>query len=262
MRSLGYGAAFCPLEGAVDDDTVRAYAQAAENADLVIAEVLGPRTLEFNPLDADDAKRKAAVEYGQQQLDLAERIGARCLVNISGSRGEHSHAVSPDNFSEDGKALVVDTVREIIDGVKPTRTFYTIEHVPWMYPYSVDSYLELVDAVDRKQFAIHLDATNLISSALDYYGHVELLRSAFRRWGSLIKSCHAKDFKMAAALTVKIDEVRPGLGDFDYRAFLPEVENLDPDLPVLLEHLPDDDEYTKATEYVRSVADELGVTLR
>jgi len=43
----------------------------------------------------------------------------------------------------------------IIDAVQPTRTFYTLETMPWMYPDSPQSYLRLLQAVDRRQFAVH-----------------------------------------------------------------------------------------------------------
>jgi len=38
LRRLGYGAAYCPLPSSADDSTVRAYADAAATANIVIAE--------------------------------------------------------------------------------------------------------------------------------------------------------------------------------------------------------------------------------
>ena len=54
-------------------------------------------------------------------------------------------------------ADVETTVREIIDAVRPTRAFYTLEPMPWAYPDSVDSYLRLIAAIDRRAFGVHLD---------------------------------------------------------------------------------------------------------
>ena len=56
-----------------------------------------------------------------------------------------------------------------------------------------------------------------------------------------------------------LDEVRPGLGSLDYRTFLRELDKLDPDTPLLLEHLPAEEEYALAARYVRSVAQEIGI---
>jgi sugar phosphate isomerase/epimerase len=77
-----------------------------------------------------------------------------------------------------------------------------------------------------------------------------------------IKSCHAKDITLAPKLTVHLDEVRPGLGKLDYRAFLLELDKLDADVPVMLEHLSTEEDYIYAGDYVRSVANEIGVHLK
>ena len=67
--------------------------------------------------------------------------------------------------------MIVETIRSIIDAVKPTRTFFTLETMPWAYPDSPDTYLRLFKAIDRKQFAVHLDPVNLVCSPQRYYGN-------------------------------------------------------------------------------------------
>jgi len=156
----------------------------------------------------------------------------------------------------------VETVRGIIDAVKPSRTFYTLEPMPWMYPDSVESYLRLIEAIDRERFAVHLDPVNLVCSPQRYYNNGALIRECFARLGPYIKSCHAKDIVLSEKLTVHLDEVRPGLGNLDYGVFLRELDRLDPDTPLMLEHLQTAEEYALATEYVRSVAQEVGVAIR
>ena len=63
-------------------------------------------------------------------------------------------------------------------------------------------------------------------------------------------------------LNRKLDEVRPGTGGLDYVTLLKELDRLEPDTPLLLEHLPSQDEYAKAAEHVRSVARQIGVAFR
>jgi sugar phosphate isomerase/epimerase len=157
--------------------------------------------------------------------------------------------------------LIVQTVREIIDAVQPKRTFYTLETMPWMYPDSADSYLELIRAIDRERFAVHLDVVNLICSPQRFFGNAALIGECVAKLGPQIKSCHAKDIALADRLTVHLDEVRPGLGGLDYRTLLLELNGLDPDLPLMLEHLPTEQEYGEAAGFVRTVAREVGVEL-
>jgi len=257
VQRRGYRAAYCPVGPDADAATILAYAEAAKRADIVIAEC-GAWS---NPLSADEGTRRAAIAKCQAMLALADAIGARCCVNIAGSRGEKWDGPHAADLTRDTFDLIVQTVREIIDAVKPVRTFYTLETMPWMVPDSADSYLELIRAIDRERFAVHLDVVNLICSPQHYFANAALIRECVAKLGPQIKSCHAKDITLADRLTVHLDEVRPGLGGLDYRTLLRELNGLDSDLPLMLEHLPAEADYDQAASYVRSVARELSVEL-
>ena len=257
VRALGYSAAYCPLKEDADDATVSAYAEAARDADLVIAEV-GAWS---NPLSPDTEVRGKALDLCKARLALADRIDARCCVNICGSRGEQWDGHHPYNLTDETLALIVDTVRELIDAVNPTRAAYTLETMPWMYPDSVESYQRLLYAISRPAFAVHFDPVNLINSPQRYYASGELIRDFVARMGPHIRSVHVKDITMSGKLTVHLDECRPGLGNLDHRTLLKELDPLGPDLPVMLEHLPSPEEYAAAAAHLRRVAAETGVAL-
>ena len=138
---------------------------------------------------------------------------------------------------------------------------YTLETMPWMYPDSPQSYLELMEVIDRKNVAVHLDPVNLINCPARYFGNAEFLRECFALLGSQIVGVHAKDILLRDNLTVHLDEVRPGLGSLDYGVFLTEMAKLPSDTPFMLEHLPNEDEYAQAAASVRSVATALGIFL-
>lgn len=257
VKQHGYRAAYCPVDARTDEATVKAFADAAQRHDIVIAEV-GAWS---NPISADDAKRKEAIAHCQTQLALAERIGARCCVNITGSRGEQWDGPHPDNLTSETFELIVETTREIIDAVKPTRTFYTLETMPYLYPDSPQNYVRLMEAIDRSACAVHLDPVNLINCPERYFDNSQFLRECFQLLGGRIRSVHAKDVTMRSTLLVHLDEVRPGLGTLDYATFLREMDKLDPDTPFMLEHLPNAEEYALAADYVRQVAAQTGVSL-
>lgn len=252
----GYTAAYCPLKDATNADLVRAYADAAQKNDIVIAEV---GAFGNNPICPDDQIRKKGIETCAAKLALADEIGARCCVNVAGSRSDQWAGPHEDNYGDDTFDLIVQSVRTIIDAAKPKRAFYALEMMPWIYPDSPDSNLELIRAIDRPQFAVHLDPVNIINSPRRYYKNADLIRNCFVKLGPYIKSCHAKDILLHDKLTVHLDEVRPGLGNLDYRTFLTELTKLDPDTPLMLEHLKGEAEYAAAAEHVRGVARECGV---
>jgi sugar phosphate isomerase/epimerase len=258
LKREHYSAAYCPVSADADAATIRAYAKAAEKADVVIAEV-GAWS---NPLSADEATRTAALEKCQTQLALADEIGARCCVNIAGSRGEPWDGPHPANLTDETFDMIGETVRAIIDAVKPRRTYYTLDPMPWMYPDTVANYLRLIAAIDRSRFGVHVDVVNVINSPQRYFDNAAIIREWFAKLGPYIKSCHAKDTLLSTKLTTHLDEVRPGLGYLDYGTLLRELNKLDPDTPLMIEHLHAEEDYCLSAEYIRGVATEAGLAFR
>jgi len=253
----GYRAAFCPVAQDVDNETIKAYADAASKADILIAEV-GAWS---NPLGPNPADASAALEKCKASLALADKIGARCCVNIAGSCGKKWDGPDAADLTEETLDRIVVVVCDIIDTVKPTRSFYTLETMPWMYPDSPDAYLRLIKAIDRKGFAVHLDPVNLVCSPQRYFANRRLIEECFEKLGEHIKSCHAKDILLRDNLTVHLDEVRPGQGKLDYPTFLRGLSRLDASIPLMLEHLPNEEEYRAAASHIRGVAANEGMSL-
>ncbi len=108
---------------------------------------------------------------------------------------------------------VVEVTRKIIDAVKPTRTFFALEAMPWAFPYSSDTYLQLLKAIDRERFGVHLDPVNMITSPQDYYRNGALIKEMFAKLGPHIKSCHAKD------ITLREDNYIPQLDEIQGRTW-------------------------------------------
>ncbi|MEE9370177.1 MAG: sugar phosphate isomerase/epimerase [Sedimentisphaerales bacterium] len=257
LKRLGYRAAYCPVSAEEKDNAVKAYAKAAEKADIIIAEV-GAWS---NTISPDEETRRVALAKCREHLALADRIGANCCVNISGSRNEKNWAgPHKDNLTDETFDMIVETARAIIDDVKPTQTYFALEPMPWSYPDSPDSYVRLIKAVDRKRFAVHLDPVNFVSSPQLYFNNAKLIRECFEKLGPFIRSCHAKDIILREDIyTPHLDELRPGLGALDYSAFLKELSRL-PNTPLMMEHLPNAEQYQLAAEHIRSVAKAIGLS--
>ena len=255
LKSLGYSAAYCPVQPGAPAELVKSFRTEAGRNDILIAEA----GVWNNPLDPDAAKRKDALKKNIDMLHLADEIGAHCCVNISGARGEIWDGPYPGNYSDDTFDMIVENVRFIIDEVKPVTAFYSLEPMPYMLPDSPDSYLELIKAIDRKQFAAHLDPVNMISSPQRYYRNAEFIKECFSKLGPYIKSVHAKDIIILPELTLHLEERRPGLGALDYTVLLQEASKIK-DLPVMLEHLNSQEDYKLAAEYVRETGKKAGIS--
>lgn len=257
VKRYGYRAAICPLDAKASDTIIKAYEEAARKADITIAEV---GAWGNNPIAPDEKTAKESIAGCQRQLELADKIGARCCVNVSGSRNPKSWAgENPDNLTKETFDRIVEATRQIIDGVKPTRTYYTLEAMCWAYPDSAESYVALIKAIDRERFGVHFDPTNLMCSPDRFYHSGEVIREFFDKLGPMIRSCHAKDATLGPKALAHLDEVRPGLGGLDYKTLLTELTKY-PDVPLILEHLSNAEEYKLAAEHLRSVAASIGAS--
>ncbi|MFN4228009.1 MAG: sugar phosphate isomerase/epimerase family protein [Candidatus Ratteibacteria bacterium] len=257
IKKEGYKASYCPVNIDTPEEIIEEYRKVAEKEKIIIAEV-GAWS---NPLSSDDQERKKAIEKCKKSLYLAEKIGAKCCVNIAGSRGEKWDGPDKKNYMKETFDMIVEIVREIIDEIKPINTFYTLETMPWIYPDSASSYLKLIKCIDRKSFAVHFDPVNLINSPKKYFFNDILIKDFVRKLGPYIKSCHAKDIIINDKLTLHLDETTPGKGGLNYRVLLKELNKSDKDIPLMLEHLPSQEEYKKAKEYIEKIAIEEGIEI-
>ncbi len=255
VKSLRYSAAYCPVQPGASSDLIKSFRTEAGKNNIIIAEA----GVWNNMLDPDELKRKENIRKNIETLRLADEIGAKCCVNISGARGEIWDGPYPGNYSKETFDMIVETVRKIIDEVKPSFTFFTLEPMPYMLPDSPDTYLQLIRAVDRKQFAAHLDPVNMVSSPQIFYNNAVFIRDCFKKLGPYLKSIHAKDITIMPELTVHLEERRPGLGSLDYGVFLKETSRLK-DIPFMLEHLESQEEYLLAAKYVRETGAKNGIT--
>ncbi|HIW33216.1 MAG TPA: sugar phosphate isomerase/epimerase [Candidatus Paenibacillus intestinavium] len=256
LSEAGFRATTCPFDGS-DMNLASQYLAVAKQYDIVIAEV-GAWS---NPISPDEQIAKQAIEYCIQRLSLANEIGAGVCVNIAGSRSKQWDAPHRDNLTNDTFALIVDTVRAIIDAVQPTRTFYALEMMPWVFPNSVDSYVQLVEAIDRKAFAVHFDPVNIVNSPHTYYHNDQLIIDFIQKLGPYIKNVHAKDIVLQPHLTLHFDEVVPGQGQLNYAVLLQQLSLLQGDIPIMIEHLTTNEQYDAAATYIRSVASELNLVI-
>jgi sugar phosphate isomerase/epimerase len=256
-RRLGYRAAYAPHVEAHDTDRIKSIIREFAARDVVIAEVGGW----CNMLDPDAEKRRKNMAHVQDRLAVAELLGARNCVNIAGSYNPHFWCgPDPKNITEEFIDATVENCRHVIDAVKPTRTKFSIEMMPFNFPTGPDDYLKLIKRVDRKGFAVHLDACNVMNCPERMYHNGAVIDECFQKLGPWIASCHAKDLSWEDYVQVCLREVIPGRGQIDYRAYLRGLAGLPVDAPLMLEHLKTAEEFDEGRHYIQSVARDMGLS--
>jgi len=259
-KDYGFTAAYCPDPLTVEQsDPVREVREGFAAEDVVIAEV----GAWCNMIAAEEERRATNQQYVRDRLALAEEVGARCCVDFVGSVAPGTdYGPDPRNLAREGFDLTVETVRKIIDAVQPKRTKFCLEMMQWVLPDNVQVYKELIEAVDRPAFAVHLDPVNIIVSPRMYFDTASVLKECFRVLGPWVVSCHAKDLTLHGDLALHFDEVPMGQGNMDYTAYLKGLDALPGEVPLMLEHLETQEQYAAARDHVMQVAREAGVTLK
>ena len=244
---LGCRAVVFPVQSNESIEKINAYKEAAEKNDLLIAEV----GIWRNALSPDPGERKKNIDYSVEQLRLADYLGARCAVNVAGAFGPRWDGHYRENFTPEARKETVRMVREIIDRADVKNTFFTLEPMPWMIPTGPEDYVRLLEEVDRDRFAVHMDIFNMINSAERYFAPEEFVDRCAELLGDRIKSCHIKDVHLAEEFTFRLEECAPGCGEFPLRYYAEKMNSINPDMPVILEHLSTDEDYIKYMGYLK-----------
>ena len=249
-KSLGLKSVVFPVDCNAGDEKIMAYKKAADNAGLVIAEVGVWR----NTLAADPAERAKWIDYAVGQLKMADRIGARCCVNVVGTPyGPRWDGGYRDNFSQQAWDMAIKMIQEIIDRANPTNTKFSIESMPWMIPSGPDEYVRLMNDVDRPQFGAHLDVVNMITSPKRYFFNDFFLDECFEKLGDKICSCHLKDIRLKEEYTFQLQECACGQGTLDIPRYIRLASRIREDMPMIIEHLTTDEEYIESVTKVQSL---------
>ena len=244
---LGCSTVVFPVQSNETQERIDAYKKAANDAGLTIAEV----GIWKNALARDEGERRKNLDYCVEQLRLADYIGAGCAVNVAGAFGPIWDGGYKENYSRDAFNKIVSMVREIIDRADPKNTYFTLEPMPWMIPTGPRQYLELINAVERDRFAVHIDIINMISSAERYFFADEFIEECLDLLGKYVKSCHIKDVHLDRRYTLRLEECGPGDGEFPLRHYAEKINKIDPEMPVILEHLDTDEDYVKYLSYLK-----------
>lgn len=246
---LGCRSVVFPLSADDPEERIQEYVNAAKASDLMIAEV----GIWRNALSLDPEDRKIQRDYCVRQLQLADRIGARCAVNVAGAFGPRWDGHYKENFSKETRTEIVRMVQDIIDSAEITNTYFTLEPMPWMVPTGPEDYVRLIEEVDRERFAVHMDIINMTNSLDRYYNAETFVDRCVELLGNKIRSCHIKDVHLKEEYTFQLEECAPGQGEYPLRYYVEKMNGIDKDMPIILEHLNTDEEYIRYMNYLKEV---------
>ena len=250
----GFSAAFMRE---VEDEVKRDEILAAYGEANILPAELGAYRL--NILQTDAARRQENLDEISRKLAYADAAGIRCCVIHGGSyEPEGWGTPNPDNQSERAFEDTVTAVQAILDRVQPKQAKLTLEPERWLLPDEPGVYLRLVEAIDRPGFGVHLDPVNIIASPKTFYDSGALLKECFGTLGPHVLSCHTKDVVTVDRYPYHLIETYTGNGMLDHDVYLAELDRLDADVSLMIEHLTAE-QLPKARDFLFERAEELGL---
>lgn len=211
-----------------------------------------------NLIAPDEAIRRENVAATRELLRRADIAGSRAVVVGGGHRDpavpRDVFSAHPDNWKPEAIELLAQSCREVVDGLDLKTTRLSVETwvmTPLDSPKSVRKFLDLVG---HKSVGILFDPVNMMN--LDrHYRSGEFIAECFDAFGDDIVHVHAKDTKLIAAeFTYKMSEAKIGTGQLDFAELLRQMSRKAEDLPLVVEHLRERDDYADAIAYIRRIA--------
>lgn len=260
-KEMGYGAIYAPDYLTIDrPDEIRLARRVFEREGLIVAEA----GYWENPLDTRPEVRRQVRDEMVRVYQMAEELGARCVVNTAGSYcegpGYRNH--NPKNFTQEHFEAAVEMARYFIDEVKPKNTYFTYEVFMYNSVDSPEAYDRILRAVDRRMFGAHIDLTNMMRSPRELYMGGDLARRCAKLFGDRIISTHIKGARLVRpAITTMIEETLPGEGEADLAPFIVEMAKLPNLVTMMTEHLNGREEYQRGFDNICRIARENGVAI-
>ena len=266
----------------------RAAAAAVRAAGFRGASIIIGKPLEADP--ADLARLKAALAEADLQAaqtngwyevlvhpDDAVRAqgiaGARALVRIGRFLGAPNVYIRPGSINPRGPwfAHPANTTPRVFDrlvaSLKQVAAVAEAEGLPLALEGHVLSPLDtpermraVLDAVGSPALKFNLDAVNFIGSVAAVHDPRPTIERLFELLGPAIAAVHIKDCRLEDDLVLHIQECQLGEGTLDQKLILQRLQAVQPDVYVLIEHLPDD-RIPAARAHFWQVAQQAGLAL-
>lgn len=233
-----------PLLGELIADPSQAQAVADDfrQAGLDIIGLSGYRNL----VAVDPVKRRANIDFLKACMELAPKLGTSVVATETGTRHPASDwDPSPENHTPQAWSSLVEAIGELLETAHNTGTILAIEG----YVNNIVGRLDHLDSLFRTfpspHLALMLDPYNYISR--DLLPSADLVAEEyFNRYADRFVIAHLKD-----VATLGADGVPEGgrtdligtpefcLGVFPQQCYIRFLRERRPDLPLILEHLPE-----------------------
>ena len=146
----------------------------------------------------------------------------------------------PDHHTDAARDLLVTSLREVARIAEAEGVQLALEGHVLSVIDTPEHFGEIVRAVDSPALWVNLDPVNFIGSVWDAWRPQAVYDRLLQQIGDRIVCAHWKDYTIEDRLVLHITEVPPGEGVIDHARWLGQLDAIQPDAWVMIEHLSPD----------------------
>jgi len=211
-------------------------------------------------IQANLKEREQCIRYTIKGCEAAERVGVRNLTTHVGSVDSTPYYVHPDNWTMETWKLGMDVFRRILRETSGMKVCLGIEATNMTIMNNPRAHLRMIEELGDPRIKVVLDPVNMTNLQW-YYRNTELIEECFDLLSDHIIYAHAKDNYIDKKMSIYLTEVAPGKGVIDYETFLVRLSRFKTPCPLMIEHLPSEEEYAFAKKYIEDTAKKVGVKI-
>lgn len=220
------------LPDQIDDAVCSKIHQAFKTRDLTMVGV----NAFFNMIHPDPQHR----ETGLKNLDVlaaaCEKLGTSVIALATGSRHKVMWFPHQDNDTPEAWKDLLDCMGRAVEIAEKHNVTLAFEPEMANVCHSAQKARQLLDEISSPNLKIVMDGANIFHTG-ELQRMAEILDEAFSLLGDDIVFAHGKDLDKDGAA----GQLPAGKGALDYSRYLSLINNLDPNMPVILHGLKDDD---------------------
>jgi sugar phosphate isomerase/epimerase len=260
VRSAGYRGVSIffqrPLEA--DLTAVSRLKSVLDSAGLEVAQANGWYEVLVNP---DDALRAQGVQGLQALIHIGRVLAAKSVYVRPGSHNPRgAWYPHPENYTPRTFERLVDSLRLAAQTAQAEAMVLGLEGHVLSLLDTPQRMRAVIEAVDSPALKFNTDPVNFIGTVKDAYDPSRVLNELAALLGNITVAAHLKDMAVRDELVLHIDEVVIGEGTMDYGLLLRQMEQIDPDMYGIIEHLPDE-KIPQARAGLMRAADKAGIKL-
>ena len=208
----------------------------------------------------DEIVRKEAAKKLAAAVRLTKELGCRGTHTGPGSLNPtgawHPH---PYNWTQRAKDQLIKSLREVAPVAEDCGVYVGMEGHVLVTLDSAETMAEVLRAVDSPRMRCDLDPVNWTTRETVYDTGTAIRQMAKTLEGFIIGG-HAKDVVIEDRLVLHLTECAAGQGLLDWATFLPILEGIAPDFPLVVEHCTSD-ELPRISAFLHHKAKELGIAI-